>query len=82
VARIAYVIVYIPADTLSWVTRVRRIGPRSAWSLLWTLIAGFKPRRFAVVAFDGVVLGDLSTPCEIFGRALRGFRQTAELSLG
>jgi len=23
----------------------------------------------AVVAFDGVVLGDLSTPCEIFGRA-------------
>ena len=22
----------------------------------------------AVVAFDGVVLGDLSTPCEIFGR--------------
>lgn len=27
------------------------------------------PRRLvAVVAFDGVVLGDLSTPCEVFGR--------------
>ena len=26
----------------------------------------------AVVAFDGVVLGDLSTPCEIFGRVRRG----------
>jgi len=25
--------------------------------------------RVAVVAFDGVVLGDLATPCEIFGRA-------------
>src|SRR6266542_3738893 len=43
-----------------------------------TLIAGFTPKRakeggrphlVAVVAFDGVVLGDLSTPCEIFGRA-------------
>jgi transcriptional regulator GlxA family with amidase domain len=43
-----------------------------------TRFAGFKPfggggRRLrrhlvAVVAFDGVVLGDLSTPCEIFGR--------------
>jgi transcriptional regulator GlxA family with amidase domain len=30
--------------------------------------AGFKPRRIVVVAFDGVVLGDLATPCEIFGR--------------
>jgi transcriptional regulator GlxA family with amidase domain len=30
----------------------------------------FAPKhRVAVVAFDGVVLGDLSTPCEIFGRA-------------
>src|SRR5215468_10372620 len=28
------------------------------------------PRRLvAVVAFDGVVLGDLATPCEVFGRA-------------
>jgi transcriptional regulator GlxA family with amidase domain len=41
------------------------------------LIAGFAPRRLpptrpprrvAVVAFDGVVLGDLATPCEVFGR--------------
>jgi len=41
------------------------------------LFAGFAPRRegaglrrhlVAVVAFDGVVLGDLSTPCEVFGR--------------
>ncbi len=42
-----------------------------------TLFAGFRPRRsrsgarrrhlVAVVAFDGVVLGDLATPCEIFG---------------
>jgi transcriptional regulator GlxA family with amidase domain len=27
-----------------------------------------KPHLVAVVAFDGVVLGDLATPCEIFGR--------------
>jgi transcriptional regulator GlxA family with amidase domain len=27
------------------------------------------PHRVAVLAFDGVVLGDLSTPCELFGRA-------------
>lgn len=40
-----------------------------------TLIAGFTPRRpgarrrlVAVLAFDGVVLGDLATPCEVFGR--------------
>ena len=42
-----------------------------------TLFAGIapKPRRaaarphlVAVVAFDGVVLGDLATPCEVFGR--------------
>jgi transcriptional regulator GlxA family with amidase domain len=42
------------------------------------MIASFKPDRrrarrrpplVAVVAFDGVVLGDLSTPCEIFGIA-------------
>jgi transcriptional regulator GlxA family with amidase domain len=40
------------------------------------MFAGFRPIRkrgkrprhlVAVVAFDGVVLGDLSTPCEIFG---------------
>jgi len=41
------------------------------------MIAGFAPRtserrahRVAVVAFDGVVLGDLSTACEIFGLAV------------
>jgi transcriptional regulator GlxA family with amidase domain len=43
-----------------------------------TISVGFEPIRrgagqrrhlVAVVAFDGVVLGDLSTPCEIFGRA-------------
>jgi transcriptional regulator GlxA family with amidase domain len=42
-----------------------------------TLIEGFTPmvsrpgaprHLVAVVAFDGVVLGDLSTPCEVFGR--------------
>ena len=40
-----------------------------------TSSAGFKPgplpprrRLVAVVAFDGVVLGDLATPCEVFGR--------------
>src|SRR5690348_1997854 len=43
-----------------------------------TIIAGLKPRRrgarahlVAVVAFDGVVLGDLSTACEVFGLAKR-----------
>lgn len=35
-----------------------------------TMFAGIQPRhRVAVVAFDGVVLGDLATPCEVFGRA-------------
>ena len=39
-----------------------------------TTFVGFAPRaerrhRVAIVAFDGVVLGDLSTPCELFGRA-------------
>jgi transcriptional regulator GlxA family with amidase domain len=29
---------------------------------------GVPPHLVAVVAFDGVVLGDLSTPCEVFGR--------------
>src|SRR5579884_3549152 len=42
-----------------------------------TTFAGFAPGRrgrpaarhlVAVVAFDGVVLGDLATPCEVFGR--------------
>jgi transcriptional regulator GlxA family with amidase domain len=41
------------------------------------MFAGFKPtprqaappHRVAIVAFDGVVLGDLAAPCEIFGRA-------------
>jgi transcriptional regulator GlxA family with amidase domain len=33
------------------------------------MFAGIKPRhRVAVVAFDGVVLADLATPCELFGR--------------
>src|SRR6266850_6377203 len=44
-----------------------------------TMIAGFTPRPteakrpllIAVVAFDGVVLGDLSTACEVFGLAMR-----------
>ncbi len=34
-----------------------------------TTSAGFEPHRVAVAAFDGVVLGDLATPCEVFGRA-------------
>ena len=42
------------------------------------MFAGFAPKSakrggtrhlVAVVAFDGVVLGDLATPCEVFGRA-------------
>src|ERR1700739_641905 len=40
-----------------------------------TMLAGFKPtpvwppkHRVAVLAYDGVVLGDLATPLEIFGR--------------
>src|ERR1039457_836968 len=40
-----------------------------------TIFAGFKPNargpskhRIAVLVFDGVVLGDLATPLEIFGR--------------
>ena len=44
-----------------------------------TMIAGFTPRPrtrgqpsvVAIVAFDGVVLGDLSTACEVFGLAKR-----------
>jgi transcriptional regulator GlxA family with amidase domain len=28
-----------------------------------------RPHRVVVVAFDGVVLADLATPCEVFGRA-------------
>jgi transcriptional regulator GlxA family with amidase domain len=44
-----------------------------------TIIAGFtprptnarRPRVVAVVAFDGVVLGDLSIACEVFGLAKR-----------
>src|SRR6185503_11697546 len=43
-----------------------------------TMIAGFTPRAanrkrplvVAVVAFDGVVLGDLSAACEVFGLAM------------
>jgi transcriptional regulator GlxA family with amidase domain len=35
-----------------------------------TSFAGIAPRRIvAVVAFDGVVLGDLATPCEVFALA-------------
>ena len=37
-----------------------------------TLFAGFAPRArrhiVAVLAFDGVVLSDLATPCDVFGR--------------
>src|SRR6266478_84108 len=50
-----------------------------------TMIEGFTPRRaherrphlVAVVAFDGVVLGDLSTACEVFGLAKRKDGRTA-----
>jgi transcriptional regulator GlxA family with amidase domain len=39
--------------------------------------ARFAPRHVvAVVAFDGVVLGDLATPCELFGRVPRAGRRT------
>jgi transcriptional regulator GlxA family with amidase domain len=39
------------------------------------MVAGFQPRHLvAVVAFDGVVLGDLAAPCEVFGRVQRGGR--------
>src|SRR5437773_9191387 len=49
------------------------------------MIEGFTPRRahdrrphlVAVVAFDGVVLGDLSTACEVFGLAKRKDGRTA-----
>ena len=40
-----------------------------------TVFAGIKPAAkrhlIAVLAFDGVVLGDLATPCEVFGLARR-----------
>src|SRR4029453_15808063 len=50
-----------------------------------TMNAGFTPRQteprrphlVAVVAFDGVVLGDLSTACEVFGLAIRKDGRTA-----
>jgi hypothetical protein len=32
---------------------------------------GRRPHVVAVLAFDGVVLGDLSTACEVFGLAMR-----------
>jgi transcriptional regulator GlxA family with amidase domain len=43
------------------------------------LIEGFAPkrRRLAVVAFDGVVLGDLAVPCELFGRVRDGAGRAA-----
>jgi transcriptional regulator GlxA family with amidase domain len=44
------------------------------------MIAGSRPstpKRVAVLAFDGVVLGDLSVPIEIFGRALDPSRRKA-----
>lgn len=34
-----------------------------------TTIERFKPKRVAVLLFDGVVLGDVTIACEIFGRA-------------
>lgn len=40
-----------------------------------TVFAGFQPNRkhrIVVLAFNGVVLGDLSTPLEIFGRVRNG----------
>src|ERR1700722_9515208 len=50
-----------------------------------TMIAGItprpahrrRPRLVAVVAFDGVVLGDLSTACEVFGLAMGKDGRTA-----
>jgi transcriptional regulator GlxA family with amidase domain len=50
-----------------------------------TMIEGFtptpirrkRPHRVAVVAFDGVVLGDLSTACEVFGLARTKDRRAA-----
>ena len=37
----------------------------------------------AVVAFDGVVLGDLATPCEVFGRVRNPARRsTDEVRIG
>jgi hypothetical protein len=50
-----------------------------------TMIEGFTPQQaqrrrphlVAVVAFDGVVLGDLSTACEVFGLAKRKDGRTA-----
>ena len=36
-----------------------------------------RPHLVAVVAFDGVVLGDLSTACEVFGLATRRDGRTA-----
>ena len=50
-----------------------------------TMIEGFtpeptngrRPHLVAVVAFDGVVLGDLSTACEVFGLAKRKDGRTA-----
>src|SRR5258706_13528067 len=43
-----------------------------------TTFAGKAPRRIvAVAAFDGVVLGDLATPCEGFGLARDRFGRAA-----
>src|SRR5258706_6349230 len=43
-----------------------------------TTFAGKAPRRIvAVAAFDGVVLGDLATPCEVFGVARDRFGRAA-----
>jgi hypothetical protein len=36
-----------------------------------------RPHVVAVVAFDGVVLGDLSTACEVFGLAMTKDGQAA-----
>jgi transcriptional regulator GlxA family with amidase domain len=46
-----------------------------------TTVAGFQPRRHlvAVAAFDGVVLGDLAAPCEVFARVRRGDRAHYEV---
>ncbi len=50
------------------------VGPagqtrRVAEKTMFERFAPGRSRRVAVLAFDGVVLGDLATPCEIFGRA-------------
>jgi transcriptional regulator GlxA family with amidase domain len=60
----------VPLAGCSHIWQKRRVAQK-------TTFAGFAPRGsrrarrrhvVGVVAFDGVVLGDLATPCEVFGR--------------